>query len=144
MEKILNVIIFGVISAMIYVSSGIWGFIAIAAVFLIIVLIMAVSVFRSSDGENQQWGAAGESGYAPELDDNLKNEGWKLIHRSLDSGYSDMAEIYENPDNQEYRMILSNINTHPYRVEDDGRWDSFEEAKEVADEWAFSHGIDDE
>ena len=42
-------------------------------------------------------------------------------YRSVNSGYTDMTEIYYNLNSKEYRMILSNINTHPYRVEDDGR-----------------------
>lgn len=143
MEKIFSVIVFGTLSVIIYTAFGMWGFVTVAAIFLIIVLVMAISVFLNSDDKNNNWGDAGESGYGLELDASLREEGWTLVHRSADPDYSDMAEIYENPDHQEYRMILSNTNTHPYRVEDDGRWDSLEEAKEVADEWAFSHRTED-
>jgi len=72
----------------------------------------------------------------------LSEEGWELIYSAEDNDYSMLGQVFCMSNPSKYRVILSDT-SHSGGVEEDIECDSYEEAKEIADEWAYAYQEED-
>ena len=70
--------------------------------------------------------------------DAMAKEGWELTYSAEDNDYHMLAQVYSISDSSRYRVILCDTN-YTGGVQEDMECDSYLEAKELAEELAYSY-----
>ena len=72
----------------------------------------------------------------------MSQEGWELTYSAEDNDYAILGQVFYMKSRSKYRVILSDT-SHAGGVSFDEECNSYEEAKEIADEWANGYLEDD-
>lgn len=77
----------------------------------------------------------------PDVDD-LADEGWELAYSAGDNDYDILGHVFYMESCSKYRVILCDT-SYSGGVSFDEECESYEEAKQIADEWANAYQEDD-
>ena len=86
--------------------------------------------------------AIGQKSDIPEVD-SMAKEGWILIYTAEDNDYFMLAQVYESDSVQDYRAILSTT-SNPPTIQSDGEYESLDQAKMAANDWAYTYTRDED
>lgn len=77
----------------------------------------------------------------PDVDD-MADEGWELAYSAGDNDYDMLGHVFYMESCSKYRVILCDT-SYSGGVSFDEECESYEEAKQIADEWANTYQEDD-
>lgn len=109
---------------------------------LVIVMVFGVLLFAMAFKMTVDDPTIGQESDIPEVD-SMAEEGWKLIYTAEDNDHFMLAQVYESDSGVGYRTILSETSSPP-NIESDLEYESLDQAKSVADEWANAYREEEE
>ena len=126
--------------AIIGLLGAILGFLLYGILIVVIFggLLLLVMAFKMTVDDP----AIGQESDIPEVD-SMAEEGWVLIYTAEDNDYFMLAQVYESDSVQDYRAILSTT-SNPPTIQSDGEYESLDQAKVAADDWAYTYRTDED
>lgn len=109
---------------------------------LVIVIVFGVLLFAMAFKITVDDPTIGQESDIPEVD-SMAEEGWVLIYTAEDNDYFMLAQVYESDSGQDYRAILSTT-SNPPTIQSDGEYESLDQAKVAADDWAYTYRTDED
>ena len=109
---------------------------------LVIVIVFGVLLFAMAFKITVDDPTIGQESDIPEVD-SMAEEGWALIYTAEDNDYFMLAQVYESDSGQDFRAILSTT-SNPPTIQSDGEYESLDQAKVAADDWAYTYRTDED
>ena len=115
-----------------------YGFVIV----IVIVIVFGVLLFAMAFKITVDDPTIGQESDIPEVD-SMAEEGWVLIYTAEDNDYFMLAQVYESDSGLDFRAILSTT-SNPPTIQSDGEYESLDQAKVAADDWAYTYRTDED